>query len=150
MKRQFDDVQALQLGELWGSLFEPTGIMDEIDLIAPIPTHWSRRLQRRGFHASRLISEGIRRMTGVPIANHLIKQNRMTSKQGKLTIRQRFQNLKGAFSCNRKNNVQDMRVLLVDDVMTSGATASEAARVVCAAGAQKVFVGVVARGARVS
>ena len=150
MKGQKSDVMAIQFGKLLADLFDKFEIPEDIDLIVPIPTHWTRRIQRSGFHASALIAEGIRRKTGWSLQGSVLKQQRRTTKQGTLSIRQRYQNLKGAYAINPRKSVQDMQILLVDDVMTSCATVSEATSVLLFAGASRVFVAVVARGARVS
>ena len=154
MKRQYNDITAIQFGRLLAGLLEKFDIPDNLDMITAIPSHWSRKLQRKGFHGSALIAEGIHQQMGWPFVPNVLKQPRRTIKQGTLSIRQRFKNVKGAFQLNRMLNriqrVQDMQILLVDDVMTSGATVSEASQVLLNAGASRVFVAVVARGARVS
>ena len=150
MKRQFDDVMAIQFGRLMGNLLEKFDVSNDLDLIVPIPIHWSKRLRRKGFHGSDVIAEGIRHITGIKKNRRVLMSTRATAKQGKLSIRQRFQNINGALAVRRSVRLQDLQILLVDDVMTSGATVSEAAKVMMDAGAAKVFVAVVARGARVS
>ncbi len=150
MKRQFDDVMAIQFGRLMGNLLEKFDVSNDLDLIVPIPIHWSKRLRRKGFHGSDVIAEGIRHISGIKKNRRVLMSTRATAKQGKLSIRQRFQNINGALAVRRSVRLQDLQILLVDDVMTSGATVSEAAKVMMDAGAAKVFVAVVARGARVS
>lgn len=157
MKRQWNDTTAIQFGKLLAGMLDKFDVPENIDLIVPVPTHWTRRLQRKGYHGSALVAEGIRRQTGWKLAAGTLKQRRRTKKQGTLSIRQRYQNVKTAFTATpkqfgkgRRNSLQDMQVLLVDDVMTSGATVSEAGRALIQAGAQRVFVAVVARGAGVS
>lgn len=155
MKRQWNDTTAIQFGKLLASLLDKFDIPENIDLIVPVPTHWTRRLQRKGFHGSYLVAEGVRKQTGWRLASGVLKLRHRTKKQGTLSIRQRYQNVKSAFTAGQpgqqgRNSLQDMRVLLVDDVMTSGATASEASRAMIQAGAKRVFVAVVARGAGVS
>lgn len=155
MKRQWNDTIAIQFGRLLADMLDKFDVPENIDLITPVPTPWTRRIQRKGFHGSALVAEGVRRQTGWKMSTNVLKLQRHTKKQGTLSIRQRYQNVKAAFSVNRPskgdtNTVQDMQVLLVDDVMTSGATASECSKALLAAGAVRVFVAVVARGAGVS
>ncbi len=105
----------------------------EVDLIAPVPIHRSR-LSWRGFNQAEALCE--------KLPNHLIGQDlvriRRTSPQVKLTPEQRSKNLVGAFKC--PTDIIGKRVLLVDDVFTTGATAAECARALKDAGASWVGV----------
>ena len=80
----------------------------------------------------------------------IIKCQRSTQKQGTLASTSRLKNVQNAFSVNSSAALQGLRILLIDDVMTSGATVNEISRVLLSSGAEKVYVGVIARGARVS
>ena len=105
----------------------------EVDLIAPVPIHRSR-LSWRGFNQAEALCE--------KLPNHLIGQDlvriRRTPPQVKLTPEQRSKNLVGAFKC--PTDIVGKRVLLVDDVFTTGATAAECARALKEAGASWVGV----------
>lgn len=147
MKREGNEVLAYQFGRLLGNSLLQSGLHD-VELMAPIPTDWWRRLET-GFHAADVICDGIGRETGFPKNNRLLRTTRRTLKQGKLTMSQRFTNLKGALRVSR-GSVRGKTVLVVDDVMTSGATADQATRVLLAAGAQRVYMAVAARGGRLS
>ncbi len=147
MKREGNEILAYQFGRLLGHSLLRSGLHD-VDLMTPIPTDWWRRL-KTGFHAADVICDGIRWETGFPTNNRLLQTTRRTLKQGKLTMSQRFTNLKGALRVNR-GSVRGKTVLVVDDVMTSGATADQATRALLAAGAQRVYMAVAARGGRLS
>ena len=111
----------------------------------PIPSHWSRRL-KRGVHSAALLADGVAAELQIPLAVKALTAVRRTKKQGTLEPQQRFQNVRAVFRASKRYDFTDAHVLLVDDVMTTGATLHEAARTLKRAGAAKVSVAVVARG----
>jgi ComF family protein len=144
MKNRHDDVLAIHLGKRLA--FELLGQgLTEFDQLIPVPLHWSRRL-KRGFQATEILSDQISRITGIPQRLRTLQTKRATAKQGTLSVSARQANVRNAFSVSRKSRCKGARILLVDDVMTTGATASEIARVLKAAGASHVGVAVIARG----
>ncbi|MFK7766705.1 MAG: ComF family protein [Mariniblastus sp.] len=149
MKNQHLEQMAIQLGNILGYQIVNADFFDDIDLVVPIPTHWWRRA-RRGFHGAEVLAESVANACQLPVSNHALGVSRSTKKQGTLSNAGRFKNVRNAFTVRHKASVNGRTVLLVDDVMTSGATASEAARILLHEGAAKVYVGVIARGARVS
>lgn len=148
VKRQHNEVVANQLGRLLGKQLELFDVRN-IDLVVPVPTHWWRKFSR-GFHATSVISDGVASAIGLPRPHHALFCNRKSKKQGTLSTPARFTNVRNSFGVNSRTSVSGKRILLVDDVMTSGATASEAARTLVRAGADSVVAAVIARGARVS
>lgn len=147
MKGQRDDSLAYQLGCLLGYRLLETG-WTGFDMISVVPTHWWKRF-RKAFHASEIIGEAVSEITGIRKRN-LVRAIRATRKQGTLSNRGRIANVRHAFSPIDKLKLDGANVLIVDDVMTSGATVNEIARVLRRAGARSVSAAVVARGARVS
>ena len=103
----------------------------------------------RGFCAAEILAESMAERAGVCSSRRLVRMNRSTEKQGKLSIAKRRKNMVGAFELAAKADVAGKVVLLVDDVMTSGATVSELAKCLKKANAKAVYVAVVARGAGV-
>lgn len=118
-------------------------------LIAPVPLH-SRRLFSRRFNQSALLANQISQALGLDFCPDLLTRNRATMLQEGMTLKQRFENQKAAFQVTKKwhAQIQSRSVLLIDDVMTSGATLSGCAEVCLAAGAEEVNVLVLARVAR--
>ena len=153
LKREKSDALAVQLGRLIAEQMDkfdvPADRQDSIDYLAPIPTHWTRRL-KRGFHASAVIAEGVSQRTGIPTKTNLLRCNKSTEKQGTLSNTARFDNMRGAFKVSKTIDLENKSVMIVDDVMTSGATINAAASALKQAGAAKIWVGIAARGARVS
>ena len=148
MKNQRDDHLAVRLGQLLSTKVSSHGFFETVDLVVPVPTHWSRRLTR-GFCAAEILAESVAERAGVCSSRRLVRMSRSTEKQGKLSIAKRRKNMVGAFELAAKADVAGKVVLLVDDVMTSGATASELAKCLKRAKAKAVYVAVVSRGAGV-
>lgn len=121
------------------------------DMIIPIPLH-PRRLRWRGFNQSELLAEylGQKITPGFPIevSNNLIRRIRYTEPQMKIKNKlQREKNIRNAFEITQKNSdkIKNKRVLLVDDVITTGATIFECAKMLKKSGANEVFAIVIAR-----
>ena len=115
------------------------------DLLVPIPMHWTRRMLRGG-NSSEILAGSMVIQLNLPTAFDLLICRRKTSKQGTLLPNERFQNMRGAFSVSRDYDIKDAHILLIDDVMTTSATANEAAKMLRRHGAAKVSVAVIARG----
>jgi len=115
------------------------------DLIVPIPLHPSR-LRERGYNQAALIGAGIGQALGTAVVERGLVRRRPTGHQAKLDRSERLRNLRGAFGVARVKNLpwEGRRVLLVDDVLTTGATASAAAEVLRATGALGVDLAVLA------
>lgn len=116
-------------------------ILGEVDLIAPVPLHWSRLFTRR-YNQAALLGQQLGRISGLPSIPDLLVRKRRTPSQGRLNPSARRRNVSGAFRVRQKHSVAigGKRVLLVDDVMTTGATASAVTRALLAGGAAGVDV----------
>jgi ComF family protein len=111
---------------------------EQFDAVVPMPLHWMRRWSR-GFNQSELLAREIGRRASVPVRN-LVRRVKATTPQAGLTNAKRRANVSGAFRLRRGATVRGLRMLLVDDVMTTGATASACARVLKQAGAARVVL----------
>jgi len=114
----------------------------EIDVVLPVPLH-PRRLVERGYNQSALLAVPIAGVLGAPLAVRALRRVRHTPRQAGLDRARRLVNLDGAFVAERM--MKGERVLLVDDVRTTGATLDACSRVLLAAGAREVRAAVVAR-----
>ena len=121
-------------------------LLKDADAIVPVPLHW-RRLWARRFNQSALLAQAISRETGVAVADTALRRVKATAQQVGLTQSERAQNVQGAFRVppDRKAQVAGRRVVLVDDVLTSGATSDACARALLRAGARNVDLVVFAR-----
>lgn len=116
-----------------------------IDALACVPLHHVRQ-RERGYNQARLLADGLARRLGKPFWPRALKRVRPTGTQTHLTARDRLTNVKGAFGARCVTRLQGKRILLVDDVMTTGATTSECARALKQAGVAAVYVVTLARG----
>jgi ComF family protein len=116
----------------------------EIDLVAPVPLHWWRKWTR-GYNQAEALAREVAAHLSAPFVSRLLRRVRWTSHQAQLSREARRENLRGAFHVSRGARVAGKTVLLVDDVMTTGSTLAEAARVLRATGADRVVVAVLAR-----
>jgi ComF family protein len=115
-----------------------------VDVVVPIPLHWRRRIEHRTNSAA-VLAEVLGARLRVPRAEGLLRRTRATLRQFDLTPPKRWENVRRAFAVRAGHHLHEAHVLLVDDILTTGATCSEAARALRAAGAAQVTVAVVAR-----
>jgi ComF family protein len=114
------------------------------DAVVPIPMHWSRRIWR-GCNSPETISERLAGRLQVPLARHLLRRRRRTAPQASLPPTRRLANVGGAFRAVAHPDLKGARLLLVDDIMTTGATVNEAAKMLTRSGASFIGIAVVAR-----
>ncbi len=116
------------------------------DVIAPVPLHWLRLFRRR-YNQSALLARALAQASGRPVVADLLVRRRATPPQGRLSVAARQKNVAGAFAVKpaRRADAKGRRVLLIDDVMTTGATVSACAKALRAGGAAGVDVLVLAR-----
>jgi competence protein ComFC len=113
------------------------------DIIVPVPLHPARQ-RERGYNQAALIAQLLAARMSLPLKLAL-DRIRYTTTQTAFDRAQRMENLRNAFRLRPRRDVQDLRVLLVDDVLTTGSTLSECARVLREAGASSVYAATAAR-----
>ena len=116
-----------------------------VDWIMPVPLH-PMKYARRTYNQAEYLAKSLSRRTGRPCSCDLVKRIRQTPTQTHLGARARRENVRGAFSVVRPELVRGRTILLVDDVMTTGATLSSIASSLKSAGAWRVWTATVARG----
>jgi ComF family protein len=144
LKNQHGEGLAELLGECWAEAAAEHFTSLHFDAIVPVPLHWLRRWQR-GYNQSAALCRGLATCLRVPCHTSWLRRVRHTPQQTKQTAAGRKANVRGAFRARAGAPLSGRSVLLVDDVMTTGATASEAARALRAGGASRVVVAVLAR-----
>ncbi|MEO0559597.1 MAG: phosphoribosyltransferase family protein [Bacteroidota bacterium] len=122
------------LGHPLGALMANAWRDQSIDSVIPVPLSRPRFLER-GYNQSDALAEGLSQTLGVPHAPHVLVRSRPTRTQTRLSASERWSNVSGAFSVPEPGPLAGQRVLLVDDVLTTGATLTAAAHVLAEAGA---------------
>jgi ComF family protein len=117
-----------------------------MDALIPVPLHGVKR-RSRGFNQSRLLAGGLSLLSGLPVIENVLIRKRNTVSQSSLSLSQRMTNVRGAFAVTGSPAIRDRRVILIDDVLTTGSTADACAGALLQAGAAEVCVMTVARAA---
>ncbi|AFM25699.1 ComF family protein [Desulfomonile tiedjei] len=131
------------LGQLLSEAFFRYYDPAQFDVIVPVPIH-RKKLLERGFNQAVILARKLSKNTGIPLDRNSFKKIRDTPAQARLSKKERQRNLKGSFQVSRLNAIKDKRILLVDDVATTGSTITEASRTLHKAGAAQVSVLVLA------
>ena len=109
------------LGRCMAAEMIPSGFFEGIDYIMPVPLHEKRR-KERGYNQSEMLAEGISLLTGIPLSKGLMVRTKQTETQTRKGSYERWMNMKDVFECPSPEQLEGKHVLLVDDVMTTGAT----------------------------
>lgn len=134
--REFSDAFGEQIKEL------------QPDALIPVPVHWTRYIQR-GYNQAEVLAEQIGRELGVHVVSDLLIRSRRTRAQKNLNSHERAQNLDGAFSISEKwKNCRGKlnRVMIIDDIYTTGSTVNVCAKTLRQAGIQEIYFGVLCAG----
>lgn len=143
-KHALEHPLAFELGRLLGRQLRESAVGHMPDILLPVPMYWYRRF-RRGINSVLVLAEGVARETGARLVPHGIECRRRTRKQSMLSAPVRIENVREAFGLYLPRCCEGQHVAIVDDTMTTGATVSELARLVHAAGAREVTIVVTAR-----
>ncbi len=143
MKRPPGDALAECLANVWAQTMAAKLDPFKPDLIVPIPLHWRRRLWR-GFNGPTIFAQALAARLRIPCRPRLLRRTRPTPSQTTLTAAQRRENVKNAFAVRSARGLAGKSVIVVDDVLTTGSTTSEAAKALKAAGVAAVHVMVIA------
>jgi ComF family protein len=115
-----------------------------LDAVVPVPLDRGR-LRERGYNQAELIAKPLARLLGIPFRSYLLVRTRPRPNQLRLTRRERWETVRGAYATHQTAQVDKLRVLLVDDVFTTGATLDACSRALKGAGAARVVGLTVAR-----
>lgn len=139
----------LHLAPAFGGWMRRAGVelLADADVLVPVPLHWTRLFARR-YNQAAVLAHAIHAAGGPPVGADWLVRRRRTPSQGKRNASARERNVKGAFAVKPGRAVAGRRVVLIDDVFTTGATVAECARVLRRAGALRVDVLTLARTVR--
>ena len=110
----------------------------EIDFIIPVPLHHLKKAER-GYNQSFYIAKGLGKGLNIPVAERFIKRKKFTESQTTMNLKERQENIEGAFKVKKNLNFEGKNILLVDDVITTGSTIGECGKVLLKVGANKVY-----------
>lgn len=146
LKYRYRPDLGLALGELLVEWIKGHMAFGPFDLIVPIPLH-HEKLKRRGYNQAELLAKPLSKYLGIKLETDIISRQKLTESQNALDKASRHSNIQGAFRAENASKLAGARVLLIDDILTTGATASEASRILLRAGALNVKVLTLAAGA---
>ena len=109
------------LGELMAASLLESNRFQNIDALVPLPL-FAKKERKRGYNQAAIICEGMSTMMNVPVYNNLLVRQRFTETQTKKHREERWENVEGSFSLNKETVLEGKNILLVDDVVTTGAT----------------------------
>jgi ComF family protein len=144
LKHHSNEGLAELVGELWGAVGGEALLALQAEMIVPVSLHWWRRL-RRGYNQSEALARGLARRLRLPVDTSCLRRVRRTLPQSSLSPEGRKANVRGAFRAADLSRLQGRTVLLLDDILTTGATLNEAAKALREGGAARVAVAVLAR-----
>lgn len=131
-------------GEFMINAFKKENI-GSIDLIVPVPLHRVRKAER-GYNQAELLAKYLSSKLSIPLDNRNLIRTKSTIIQNRLLRHEREENIKGAFKIKDNGVFKDKRILLVDDIFTTGATVNECSKVLRECGANEVYVITIATG----
>jgi ComF family protein len=117
----------IALGRLMATELQPSGFFEDIDLLVPVPLA-PNRLRERGYNQSLQLALGVSRVTGLPVSEDVVCRTAFTRSQTQLIRQNRQENVEGVFKLCQAEKLSGRHVLLIDDVITTGATITACAR----------------------
>lgn len=133
----------IYLGALFGQYILQFDHYQNIDAIVPVPLH-ERKMKKRGFNQSEQLAIGLSEALGIPIFRHLLVRAEFTATQTNKTRVERWENVESAFALNNSHLIKGKHILLVDDVITTGATLEACARKLMTIEGVKISLGTLA------
>lgn len=130
---------AIKMGEWYGESLKAGGHFINCDVIVPVPLH-KEKLSQRGFNQSEEFAIGLSKSLGIPVNSDLLVRNEYTSTQTRKSRTERWENVKDVFEVKDQAVAANKAVLLVDDVITTGATIEACCRAIEKAGAKQLNV----------
>ncbi len=135
-RREYGKFYGTVLAERYGPKF----LALQVDVIVPVPIHDTKR-RERGYNQTEIIADTLGRELGIPVWKDWLVRVRKTMPQKELNQQERLKNLEGAFAIKKRHDLQgNTKVLLLDDIYTSGSTVEACTKVLLKAGADKVYV----------
>lgn len=132
------------IGVRYGTVLADTVPFNQADIIVPVPLH-PKKLRTRGYNQSAFFARGLARSMKLPVVEHCIIRHRATESQTHKNRYERYENMRKTFEANDADAIADRHVLLVDDVLTTGATLEACASALLENGAARVSAVTIAK-----
>lgn len=129
----------IYLGTAMGNLLNPVFSEHEVDLLIPMPLH-PKKLKKRGYNQASLLCDGISKTTGRKYDEEVLVRTENTGTQTKKSRIERWENVHAVFSVNDSNKIRDKHIMLIDDVITTGASTEACAQTLLNAGSKSVAI----------
>jgi competence protein ComFC len=144
IKRSYDEYSCFKIAELIFQYFEKQ--LADCDIIIPIPMHWTNKIFR-GFNQALIFAEALGAVFCIPIEKNILYKKHKTKKQHKTSYQERLENIKNCFGIKDEMlpRIENKKILLVDDVLTTGATSNECAKVLKSLNAKTIKLVAIAR-----
>lgn len=138
-KYDYNECLAKPLGKILVQGLKHINVLNEMDFVIPVPLYWRRKV-KRGFNQSELLAKIVAKHLSLKYSKRILIRNKNTETQTHLSRDERVVNVKNAFVVNKPSLISGKSIILVDDVMTTGVTASECAHALKGNGAALVHV----------
>ena len=135
----------VSLGKLMVDCMKSNGGAEDIDIIIPVPV-FEKKKEQREYNQAELLADFIGKTYNIPVIKDVLFRTADTPPQYDLAVEERFKNVSGAFSINNSIKIKWACILLVDDLLTTGATADECSKMLLGSGASQIRVFTLARG----
>ncbi len=129
----------IRLGKIYGNELMQAGYINEFDLVVPVPLHQTRK-RRRGYNQSACFAQGLSSSLHIPWDETISTRKVGTSTQTRKTKVERWENVKDVFAIRESEKIKDARILLVDDVITTGATLEACGKHLIEAGCKELSI----------
>jgi ComF family protein len=129
---------AKRLGEMMGNLLQSDPLLRNGEILIPVPLH-KTRYRERGYNQANLLAGAISDSTSIPVNNSSLYRKKATKPQTDLSYEERLENVKGAFIVKGAQELKGKKIILVDDVFTTGSTLQACTEALLEGGAEEVF-----------
>jgi ComF family protein len=143
LKYKKEPALGILLGNVYGDRMAAAGLSGEFELILPVPLHKSRK-RKRGYNQSAKFAEGLSQKLGIPFSDDLLERTIKTETQTRKSKLSRWQNVTEVFRVKDEKAVQNKNILLVDDVITTGATLEACGNFLIQAGCRSLSIACIA------
>lgn len=131
------------LGHLLGEKLKDSPVFPSVDLVMPVPLH-PKREKKRGYNQSHYLAQGVAEILSLPVSDTHLYRNQLTATQTKKSRYHRYENMQAVFTVKDAEDLKNLHILLIDDVITTGATLESCGQTLLNAGIKKISMAAIA------